>query len=125
MRYLVIHNFYTVAVKNLSWWVVPLFALSQCAGVPVHAQSAVTNVQTMEGGMLLPTAAPMTATKPVTSSDLRTVLQMQKTRPQETAPPVRLSLPAAPERHLSTQERSELREQLRHQERHPRDVSSH
>ncbi len=128
MRYLVTMNFSVGAVKNLNWAVFSLFALAQCTGVPLHAQSgapAAPAAQSIEGGMLLPAAAPMTTAKPAPSPDLRTVLLMQKTRQQEAAAAAAPILPIVPERQLSSQERTELREQLRHQPRHHRDVSSH
>ncbi len=62
--------------------------------------------QAIEGGSLLPAAASMSTTKPIAVNDLRTVLQLQKAR-QPDSPPA--------ERQLTTQERNELRQQLRQQ----------
>ena len=127
VRYLSNMNFSANVVKNLTWVVMPLLGVLLCTSLPLHAQpaghtpSATSSAQAIEGGSLLSVAAPSSVAKPVAGPDLRTVLQMQKTRPSEAGSATAPALPGTTERHLSTQERTELREQLRHQTRQPRD----
>ncbi len=104
MRYLASMNL--VAVSSLIFLVL---APGIGAAQPTVAAQANFNGsagQGAEGGSLLPATAAMSNAKPIAVNDLRSVLQLQKARQSD-------ALPA--ERQLSTQERNELRQQLRQQ----------
>jgi hypothetical protein len=110
LRYLAHMNLLAVSTLALTL-AAPLLAGAQTgasAALQGAGQGGAHSLQGLEGGSLMPAGALMTTARPVAANDLRSVLQLQKekARPVETAPP---------ERHLSTQQRSELRQQLRQQ----------
>ncbi len=107
MRYLANMN---VVVSSLSVFAVfavlaPGMGVAQ-SGTALPSSGYGAGNPGLEGGSLMPTAAQISSAKPIGMTDLRSVLQLQKARQPEAA---------QPERQLSTQERNELRQQLRQQ----------
>ena len=83
----------------------PGFGVAQPGAAPAGNGHA-NGMLAVESGSLLPATAQMSTAKPMPLNDLRSVLQLQKVRQPDAV---------LPERQLSTQERTELRQQLRHQ----------
>ena len=104
MRYLANMTLAGLSLLTLAAFA-PGFGVAQ-TGTGSAGNGPGNGMQAVEGGSILPAAAQMSGTKPIPVNELRSVLQLQKVR-QPDAP--------LPERQLSSQERTELRQQLRHQ----------
>jgi hypothetical protein len=106
LRYLVHMNwlaFSTLLLMGSTPW--PALAQTGAAPNALGAAPALAHgQQAAESDVVLPAAAVAVNVKPVIANDLRSTLQLQKARHAEAQ---------VPERHLSSQERSELRKQLR------------
>ena len=106
LRYLVHMNwlaFSTLLLMGTTPW--PALAQTGASPNALGAAPALAHgQQAAESDVVLPAAAVAVNVKPVIANDLRSTLQLQKARHAEAQ---------VPERHLSSQERSELRKQLR------------
>jgi hypothetical protein len=114
MRYLAHMKLVPISMLVLTLTLPPYAEAQTGASARAHGAGAGSSqhIQGLEGGSLMQAGALMSASKPVAANDLRSVLQLQKEKEKEKA----LQLDAAPsERHLSSQQRSELRQQLRQQ----------
>ncbi len=96
---------YLVHMNRLGFWTLLLMGATTWPALAQTSAPLALGDQGGEGGAA-PGALLVLAVKPVAGNNLRSILQLQKARLQETQPP---------ERHLSSQERTELRKQLRQQ----------
>lgn len=106
LRYLV-HMKWLVFSTLVLMGTTPWPALAQTGAAPNALGSApalAPGQQGAESELVLPATALVATVKPAIANDLRSILQLQKARHVEAQ---------VPERHLSSQERNELRKQLR------------